>query len=494
MKKILFIAFVFITTLSYGTEVFDKVVDPNGKYTTISRALSGYELTPPNKRVRIFIKNGTYNEDLSVAVDSVSLIGESVDGVIITNNAYINDADGNTAISSATVTVTGDAFYAENITIKNTAEEDFQSSSVDVGQALALRTYGNGFVLKNCKLHGYQDTYYAQSGKTYVEDCYIEGATDFIYGGAPAFFQNCTINCVDGGYITAPDEAYLTSDLSTDSTLAHGILFNNCIVTADDGVSDCYLGRPWGQKSSTVYINCTLPDAINSAGWTIMGDEGTYKTAFFAEYGSIDSDGNTVSTDNRVDWSHQLTADDVTNYFNIEYFFTDDGTTWDPTAITIALDAPTDVNGTGYELSWTAVDSAMGYAIIRNDSVFDFSETNSYTDESVDSSITNVYSVKSVYTYGNLSTEVSNTYSVEATSTSAVESTESAVQQLFTIINNNQIIADEPIDVKVVSLDGKCMAQFSQVQSVDLSGYSSGLYLIQANNNKASYTQKIILR
>ncbi len=489
MKKILFIAFAFITTLTQA-EVFDRVVGPHGDYETIDAALTFRYA--PTERTLIFIENGTYNEKISITYDSICLIGESTDGVIITNGDYNGDDEGHGTTDSYTVSVSGDGFYAENITFVNSAGDN-------AGQAVALLTEADNIVLKNCKMYGFQDTYYAKTGKQYMEDCYIEGDVDFIFGDATAFFQNCTMNCVsDGGYVTAPADAHVSSTItvdSKDSTLVHGYLFNECEITAKDGLADnsFYLGRPWQPNSSSVYINCTLGDHIKPVGWDSMGTEGTWKTAFFAEYKSLDTDGNLVDTTNRVDWSHQLSDDDVTNYFNIEYFFTIDGETWDPTPITVALDAPTGLTGTGYTLSWTAIDTALGYAVVRNDSIIGFSETNSYTDESVDSSKTNVYSVKSVYTYGNLSTDASDSYTVDATTT-AVEGTTAVEQQLFTIINNNQIISDEPINIKIISLDGKCLAQFSQTQSVELTNYSPGIYLVQANNNIVYFTQKIILR
>lgn len=54
-----------------------------------------------------------------------------------------------------------------------------------------------------CGFYGYQDTLYAKSGKQYYSNSYIEGATDYIFGNAAAWFGECTIANKGGGPITA---------------------------------------------------------------------------------------------------------------------------------------------------------------------------------------------------------------------------------------------------------------------------------------------------
>jgi pectinesterase len=44
---------------------------------------------------------------------------------------------------------------------------------------------------------------YAKAGYQYYSNCYIAGATDYIFGNAAAWFGECTIASKAGGVITA---------------------------------------------------------------------------------------------------------------------------------------------------------------------------------------------------------------------------------------------------------------------------------------------------
>ena len=64
--------------------------------------------------------------------------------------------------------VEADDFYAENLTIENTAGP--------VGQAVALHVEGDRCSFHNCIFLGNQDTQYAgsQNARQYYDSCYIE--------------------------------------------------------------------------------------------------------------------------------------------------------------------------------------------------------------------------------------------------------------------------------------------------------------------------------
>jgi hypothetical protein len=71
------------------------------------------------------------------------------------------------------------------------------------GQALALSVDGERVSFFNCRFLGWQDTIFLNRGRQYFEGCTIGGHVDFIFGGATAFFEKCTIRCRGNGYITA---------------------------------------------------------------------------------------------------------------------------------------------------------------------------------------------------------------------------------------------------------------------------------------------------
>ena len=113
---------VFVTELNAQTKVFDKIIarDGTGDYTSITTAISMYS----NSRKIFFIKNGVYNEKILIRAQktNIRLIGESVDGVIVTWDDYAGkSATSSSTAESYTFRVEGDGFYAENITFQNTA-------------------------------------------------------------------------------------------------------------------------------------------------------------------------------------------------------------------------------------------------------------------------------------------------------------------------------------------------------------------------------------
>ena len=74
-----------------------------------------------------------------------------------------------------------------------------------------------------------------QAGRQYFERCYIAGATDFIFGGSAAWFEDCDIHVTANGYITA---ANTTKDQQ------YGYVFHKCRITGEPN-AHTFLGRPW---------------------------------------------------------------------------------------------------------------------------------------------------------------------------------------------------------------------------------------------------------
>ena len=205
----------------------------------------------------------------------------------------------------ATLAVFAPDFYAQGICIQNTGGKA-------AGQALALHMDGDCSAFYRCKIAGYQDTHRTKKGvRSYYKECVIEGATDYIYAGGTCWFERCTLNCVAGGYITAPEDitVYTTAEDGTKMWL--GFIFNECTVTKASGVSDksVSLGRCWGEeKCGSMFLNCQLNNVIKAAGWETMGgNDGT--KSYYAEYKS--KNGSALAdVSNRISWSHQLTDAD----------------------------------------------------------------------------------------------------------------------------------------------------------------------------------------
>jgi pectinesterase len=141
-----------------------------------------------------------------------------------------------------------------------------------------------------------------ENSNQWFVNCEIEGTTDFIFGSATAVFSRCGIVSKKDSYITAA---------STSRGKPFGFVFIDCKLKPGQGVQKVYLGRPWRPFAKTVFINCELGKHIHPEGWKEWSNSENKKTTFYAEYKNI---GEGAQTKNRVDWSHQLTANEAKAY------------------------------------------------------------------------------------------------------------------------------------------------------------------------------------
>jgi pectinesterase len=292
---------VLFSSAVFSQDVFKMTVakDSSGDYTTIQKAIDASK-SYPDQRITIFVKNGIYNEKIIVPACNprISIIGESVEKTIITYNDFFNKINRgrNSTFYTSTLLVIADDFYAENLTIENSAGP--------VGQALALYVSGDRCVFRNCRILGNQDTLFTDgyTSRQYFDSCFIEGTTDFIFGPSTVLFNNCTINSKSNSTITAA---------STTQGKQFGYVFMGCKLTAAEGVSKATLGRPWRDYAKVVFIKCEIGAHIQPAGWSNWGGTTRDKTAYYAEYGNT-GPGSDVSQ--RVAWSHQLTKKEAEKY------------------------------------------------------------------------------------------------------------------------------------------------------------------------------------
>ena len=147
--------------------------DGSGQYVTVQEAVDA--CPADGRRHVIFVKNGVYAERVNLPKGKlISLLGESIDGVVVTND---RDRGKNSPYKNfrdiTTMQCQGDDFYMENLTVANTAG--------DVGQAEAHFIAGARQVYRHCRFTGFQDTQRTKNGASaYLTDCWIEGAVDFI--------------------------------------------------------------------------------------------------------------------------------------------------------------------------------------------------------------------------------------------------------------------------------------------------------------------------
>ncbi|HEY1648671.1 MAG TPA: pectinesterase family protein [Terracidiphilus sp.] len=288
--------------------------DGTGDYYSIQRAL---DVAEPG--AVLSVSPGTYREVLTVDKPNITIRSANSDAskTVVVNDRSAGQNGG--TLHSATVNVTGDNFFAENITFEN----DFNRTHPQLpagSQALALLVTGDRAVFHNVRLLGNQDTVYAGSkncspdgqncvaARQYFSDCYVAGNVDFIFGDAKAVFENCEIHSTPhgGGYITAQSKHYPEED--------SGFVIDHCKLTADDGVTgDVFLGRPWRPYATVIYMHTDMDAKIAPAGWREWhpGETHSLDTAYYAEF---DSTGPGAHHDERDAHTHLLTPEQAKQY------------------------------------------------------------------------------------------------------------------------------------------------------------------------------------
>lgn len=310
MKLLSTILFVILSAMSaLGASKYDNpdtlVVarDGTGDFRTIDEAIEVCRAFMEYDKV-IYVKKGVYKEKIVVPswLTNITICGEDRDNTVITWDDHANipmpigGLDSESAVKGKpmgtfrtyTLRIDGNNITLENLTIENNAAR--------LGQAVALHTQGNHILIHNCRLLGNQDTVYTGGIDAHVGfyDCYIEGTTDFIFGPSHAWFQNCEIRSKANSYITAA---------STPKDCRYGYVFYKCKLTADEGVTKVYLGRPWRPYAATVFMECEMGKHIRPEGWHNWNNTSNESTARYAEYANY---GDGANDKDRVKWSKQL--------------------------------------------------------------------------------------------------------------------------------------------------------------------------------------------
>ncbi len=307
--------------------------DGTGDFMTVQEAIDACPDYEHSHITTILIKEGTYEEMVTIPHNKFRLHiqGQGADKTVITYGKYAKafwpDSERTVGTSgSASVYVHSSYVTFEDLTIENSA-----GGGPEIAQAVALFTDGDFLFFRNCRFIGNQDTIYTYGryGKDggikrcYFLDCYIEGTTDFIFGPSIAYFENCQIHSKKNSYVTAA---------STLEGQEYGYVFKGCRLTADEGITKCYLGRPWGAYAKTVFIECELGAHILPEGWHNWEKEGkpnTEKNSYYAEYRNFGP--GAAGRKERVKWSHQLTDRQAARYsFEKVMYQSNDGIIWNP--------------------------------------------------------------------------------------------------------------------------------------------------------------------
>ncbi|CAJ1958691.1 unnamed protein product [Sphenostylis stenocarpa] len=264
--------------------------DGSGKYKKISDALKHVPKESSNRTV-IYVKRGVYYENVRVEKTkwNVMMIGDGMTSTIV--SASLNFVDGTPTFSTATFSVFGRNFIARDMGFVNTAGPQKH-------QAVALMTSADQAVYYRCHIDAYQDTLYAHSNRQFYRECNIYGTVDFIFGNSAVVIQNCNIR----PKLPIPGQQNtITAQGKIDPNMNTGISIQNCNISPFGNLSSVqtYLGRPWKNYSTTVYMKSRMESFVNPKGWLPWTGNSAPDSIFYAEFQNV---GPGASTNNRVKW------------------------------------------------------------------------------------------------------------------------------------------------------------------------------------------------
>ena len=388
--------------------LYDFIVPDDG---TITDALNAANSRADKAtRYRVFIKNGNYVFETNgkttggdgkeyddprsyLKAPNTSFIGESMEGVVITNRTPAATWDNGfgqacplEGIGKGDVLIIEGAAtnsYFQNLTLKSSMGDAH-------GRDIVLHDYATHTIFKDACIWAYQDTYVSnkQDGAYYFEGGVIRGRTDFICGSGDVFFNNVNIiMCEKGGYIVAPQ-----------GNSKYGYVFKDCTIEGGNSSVDgtYYLGRAWSSAAETYFINTTMKAQPAKAGWHEWNNGPTR----FAEYHSVDANGAAIDLSQRATTINGtpnkpvLTDEEAAVIGDMKNTFGD----WQPTLLTEQAPVPANISVRGSTLTWDNNDYTLLWAVCKDGSVFTFTTQPTFT-----ATVSGTYTVRAANEMGGLS-------------------------------------------------------------------------------------------
>lgn len=445
---------------SIAKGLYDAVVSTSDEL--VAAIAAAQARTDKTVRFRIFIKNGNYvlplgtntkdyNVDVVTGKDTngknivekqtftlpdpityitsgnISFIGESRDGVIITNgidksetfeSQYGTTSKYDGIGQSDVFQISGSDYYFQDLTIETGMDDA-------TGRDLAIHDKATRTIYKNTGLRGFQDTWTSNNdrGLYYFEGGYVRGRTDYMCGKGDAFFNGVELRQIAGGYAAVPS-----------NSIKYGFVYKDCTINGEPSVvkvvngqatetrtaaqvnSNYTLGRPWGKGTPVaLYIDTKMNVVPSAIGWNEMS--GGYPKQF-AEWNSTTSTGSVVDLSGRkttfdaYDKKETVNGQDVytnrRNETNVPVLTAAEALEagnmhnmfgeWDPTIATEQAPVPANVQLSDNALTWNNSDYVLLWAIVKDGEVVDFTIEPTYT-----VTADGVYAVRAANQMGGLS-------------------------------------------------------------------------------------------
>ena len=249
---------------------------------------------------KLFLPNGTYDlgyVTLTPIDASISLIGQSMDGVLIVNHPLYSGMN-----NAETLVLRADGIYMQDVAIRCDVS---YPTSISHGVGIAVQVQGDKSIFTHVSLQGNQDTYYSNGCATqrgWFGYGRIEGTVDYICGGGDIWFENVQL------YNNARKNDDVIIAPATEQATRYGYVFNHCTI---DGVAGqagrWHLGRGWRHSPAGTWLNTTCKIMPSAQGYTHMNAGLRLR---FHEYNTHRADGTPI-TGHTIEGLHYDTASDA---------------------------------------------------------------------------------------------------------------------------------------------------------------------------------------
>jgi pectin methylesterase-like acyl-CoA thioesterase len=303
-----------------GVTRLTVAADGSGDFATLQGAL---DFIPENNNTAttILLKKGIYREIVAFTnKHRITIQGEDRKETILkfANNANFNN-QGSPYRRGLFIAHRCNDLVIANMTFHNTTPRGgSQAESLILNGTPTSRA-----ILTDLDLVSFQDTLQI-NGQAYIQNSYIEGDVDFMWGNGPCFLLNVQCKSTRSG-------AYFTQIRNPATN--RGYVFNKCTFTGSEGITNNVVSRIDPVRfahSEVVLIDCTMDEVVSPAAWRLDNlpppadqnavNPATYPTIHFWEFNSRTPGGQAVDTSKRHPISRQLRetedAELIRNYRN----------------------------------------------------------------------------------------------------------------------------------------------------------------------------------
>lgn len=304
----------------------------------------------------IFLPNGTYDFGSTTLTEinaSISLIGESMEGVLIVNHpltAGMNCAE--------TLHLRTSGIYLQDLAIRCDVSYE---GSIASGVGIAVQDRGDKNIYKRVNLQGNQDTYLSSGAATqrgWFEDCRIEGTVDYVCGGGNIWFENTLF------YNNARSNADVIFAPNTKAETVYGYVLNNCTIDGDAAQAGRWnLARGWQNSPAVTFLNTTCLIAPSAKGYTTMNADLVCR---FHEFNTHLENGTAITGHNLDGLGYSANSDAI--YLDNAGVYTYDNVVkgsdnWDAAAIAAQVEA--DPEAIDAEAAYLVEDNGAFVAVLK---------------------------------------------------------------------------------------------------------------------------------